>query len=94
MAVHRLSRLPAFLTRTEPGYPPDERLAGREARVLAEIYLNELGGVDEITIKRSQGALFDNAVIAAIRSSRFKPGYRGDRPVPTVIQIPYVFKMR
>jgi len=93
-AVHRLSRLPAFLTRTEPSYPPDERLAGREARVLAEIYLNEHGGVDEISIKRSQGALFDNAVTAAIRSSRFQPGYQGDKPVPTVIQIPYVFKMR
>jgi TonB family protein len=94
LAFHRLSRLPAFRVRSEPVYPKPERMTGSEARVLAEIYLDERGTVDEVTIKKSGGRLFDKAVIDAVRLSSFHPGYMGDKAVPTVIQIPYTFKLK
>jgi protein TonB len=94
LAFHRLTRLPAFRSRSEPLYPDSERMSGGEARVLAEIYLDEQGRVDDVTIKKSGGRLFDSAVIAAVRKSSFQPGYMGEKPVATVIQIPYLFKLK
>ena len=93
-AFHRLTRLPSFRTRAEPVYPNTERLTGIEARVLAEIYLDEHGAVDDVIIKKSGGTRFDKAVIDAARKSRFNPGYMGEKAVPTVIQIPYTFKLK
>jgi protein TonB len=93
-AFHRLTRLPSFRTRAEPVYPNTERMTGNEARVLAEIYLDEHGVVDDVTIKKSGGTRFDRAVIDAVRQSRFNPGYMGEKAVPTVIQIPYTFKLK
>ena len=91
---HRLTRLPIYKTRIEPVYPLSERIAGREVRVLVEIFLNVHGGVDAVTIKKSGGEVFDQAVIRAVRASSFEPGYAGEQPVPTLLQIPYVFKLR
>jgi TonB family protein len=93
-AFYRLTRIPSFRSRAEPVYPNTERMTGSEARVLAEIYLDEHGTVDEVTIKKSGGRLFDKAVIDAVRQSSFHPGYMGEKAVPSVIQIPYVFKLK
>lgn len=93
-AFHRLTRLPAFKAKTEPVYPNAERMSGSEARVLAEIYLDEQGAVDDVVIKKSGGRLFDRAVIDAARQSSFHPGYMGEKAVPCVIQIPYTFKLK
>lgn len=94
LAFHRLTKLPSFKSRSEPVYPNAERMTGSEARVLAEIYLDERGVVDDVTIKKSGGRLFDKAVIDAVRQSNFHPGYMGEKAVPTVIQIPYTFKLK
>lgn len=94
LAFYRLSRLPSFRLRSEPVYPGQERMTGSEARVLVQIYLDEHGAVDDVVIKKSGGKLFDTAVIDAVRQSSFHPGYMGDKAVPTVIQIPYTFKLK
>ena len=91
---HRLTRLPSFRLRADPVYPNTERMTGSEARVLAEIYLDERGAVDSVIIKKSGGKLFDKAVIDAARQSSFHPGFMGEKAVPCVIQIPYTFKLR
>jgi TonB family protein len=94
LAFHRLTRIPAFRVRAEPEYPDTERMTGNEARVVAEIYLDERGMVDEVIIKRSGGRYFDRTVLDAVRKSSFLPGYLGEKSVPTVIQIPYTFKLK
>ncbi len=94
LAFHRLTKLPTFKSRAEPVYPNSERMNGGEARVLAEIYLDERGAVDDVIIKKSGGKLFDKAVIDAARQSSFHPGYMGEKAVSTVIQIPYSFKLK
>lgn len=93
-AFYRLTKIPSLRSRAEPVYPNTERMTGNEARVQVEIYLDERGAVDDVTIKKSGGRLFDKAVIDAVRRSTFHPGYMGEKAVPTVIQIPYSFKLR
>lgn len=93
-AFYRLTKIPSLRSRAEPVYPNTERMTGNESRVLAEIYLDERGAVDDVTIKKSGGRLFDKAVIDAVRRSTFHPGYMGEKAVPTVIQIPYIFRLK
>jgi TonB family protein len=69
-------------------------MTGTEARVMTEIYLDERGVVDDVIIKKGGGRLFDKAVIEAVRQSSFHPGYMGDKAVPSVVQIPYAFKLK
>lgn len=91
--LHRLSVHPGFKKRITPAYPRSERSAGVEAAVLAEVYLDETGTVEKVTIRKSGGIPFDQAVVEAIKGSTFSPGYAGAQAVPTVLQIPFVFKL-
>ncbi len=91
---HKVSRVPNFKTQVKPVYPSSERTAGVEARVVAELYINEYGGVDDVKIVKSGGPLFDEAVLRAVRTSSFNPGYLEGWPVAVKVQIPYVFKLR
>ena len=90
----KVSRLPSFKVKVMPVYPPSERAAGTEARVVAQVFINRFGGIDNIEIIKSAGHLFDNAVIQAVKDSTFAPGYKDNEPVPVKVQIPYVFRLR
>jgi TonB family protein len=94
LAIHKLTRLPDFKSQVEPIYPDSERISGNEARVQVMIYLNEQGKVDIVEIKKSGGKLFDKAALDAARQSSFKPGYIGEKAVPSVILKPYMFKLK
>lgn len=94
MPQHRVTRVPIFKTQVKPVYPFSERAAGIEARVIAEVYINEYGGVDEVKIVKSAGSVFDESVIRAVKDSSFSPGYLEGRPVAVKVQIPFVFKLR
>ena len=91
---HAVSRVPYFKIQIKPVYPPSERAAGVEARVIVEVYINERGMVDKVKLVKSGGELFDQAVMRAVKDSSFEPGYLEGRPVPVRIQIPYAFKLR
>lgn len=92
--VHRTSRPPVFRTQVNPVYPASERNAGKESRVVAEVYINRNGGVDEVKLIKSGGAAFDEAVIRALKASSFEPGYMDGRQVAVRMQIPYAFRLR
>jgi len=94
LAAHRASKPPFFKTQAAPVYPYSERTAGVEARVIAEVYLNEYGGVDDVKIVKSAGSAFDEAVLKAVKDSTFSPGYLEGRPVAVKVQIPFAFKLR
>jgi protein TonB len=91
---HKLTRLPAFLSKVDPVYPEGERFTGRDARVVVEILLGPEGTVDSVKIIKSGGAVFDAAVRKALEESRFSPGLMDDRPVAVRVQIPFVFKLK
>lgn len=90
----RVSRVPSFKVQKKPVYPQSERTAGREARVVVEVFISEYGAVDRVTVIKSGGPLFDHAVVTAAKDSSFEPGYLDGKPVPVRVQIPYVFKLR
>jgi TonB family protein len=91
---HTVSRVPFFKVQKKPAYPPSERTAGVEARVIVEVYINERGMVDKVKLVKSGGPLFDQAVMTAAMNSSFEPGYVDGKPVPVRVQIPYAFKLR
>ena len=93
-SFHQVTRMPYFKAQVKPVYPSSERAAGVEARVIAEVYINAYGGVDNVKVIKSGGKLFDEAVIRAIQASSFNPGYREGKPVAVKTQIPFVFKLR
>lgn len=91
---HKVTRMPYFKSQVKPVYPSSERAAGTEARVVAEVYINVYGGVDEVRIIKSGGKSFDDAVIRATQASSFTPGYLDGKQVAVKVQIPFVFKLR
>jgi len=91
---HRVSVLPSFKVQINPVYPPSERAAGKETKVIVEVYINERGGVDHVEIVKSGGKLFDEAVISAIKKSSFTPAVMEGNLVAVRVKIPYTFKLK
>jgi len=91
---HRVSVLPSFKVQANPVYPPSERAAGKETKVIVEVYINEQGGVDRVEIVKSGGKLFDEAVISAVKNSSFTPAVMEGNLVAVRVKIPYTFKLK
>jgi len=92
--IYKLSALPQFVYRAPMLYPPEMRDLGLEATVKLEVFINRDGEVLEIKVIESGGAQFDQAAIAGIRSSRFKPGEVDGQSVPVRYRIPINFRLR
>jgi protein TonB len=90
---HKVSRMPSFKAQVAPVYPASERSLGNEARVIAEVYVNQYGGVDDVKIAKSGGRSFDEAVVRAVMASSFEPAYLEGAPVAVRVRIPYAFKL-
>lgn len=91
--LYKLTRMPELILRTSPAYPESERAAGREPNVLAEVFIDAMGRVLDVTIVKSGGAAFDQAVVDTLKSSRFTPGYIDEEPVAVRFQIPFRFRL-
>lgn len=89
----QLSNLPYLRNNIKPVYPRSALRSGRKARVVAEVFINEKGGVDDVRIAQSGGDEFDAAVIAALKQSQFEPGYMAGRAVAVRVRIPFNFKV-
>ncbi len=91
---HKVTRMPYFKNQVKPAYPPSERASGVEAKVIAEVYINQFGGVDAVKIIKSGGKYFDEAVLAAVKNSSFNPAFLEGKPVAAKVQIPFTFRLR
>ncbi len=90
----RLTRLPGIGNVMDmQNYPVAEKNRGREGTVIAEFTIDEKGAVRDIKIKKSAGALFDQAVIDHLNKTIFSPGYIGERPVAARIPVKFNFKL-
>lgn len=78
-----------------PRYPELLRSSGVEGQVIAEFIVDEHGRVEEGSLRfvRSDNALFEDAVRAAIRRTRFVPAEVGGRKVKQLVQMPFVFTL-
>lgn len=91
--TEQLSNLPYLRTNVKPAYPRTALRSGRKSRVVAEVYINEKGGVDDVRIAQSGGEDFDAAVIAALKQSQFEPGYMAGKAVAVKVRIPFNFRV-
>jgi protein TonB len=82
------------VTRIEADYPPEARRLHQQGAVLLGLYINERGSLDRVEIVMSSGhRLLDEAAIAAIQRSRFRPAYEGNVPIPSRAEITVTFRL-
>lgn len=92
--LSKLTRLPSFLNKIEPVYPRSEQRLGSQAYVLAEVTIDEKGMVQNVSIVKSAGIAFDNAVNEALVKSTFVPGYIDKQAVAVRVLVPIRFKLK
>jgi protein TonB len=78
-----------------PKYPEVLRVAGVEGHVIARFVVDEVGRVEERTIRfvRSDNPLFDEAVRAALGRMRFAPAEIAGKKVRQLVEMPFVFAL-
>jgi TonB family protein len=83
-------------TNPEPRYPTMLRSAGIQGSVFARFVVDTTGRVrmETVSIDASDHALFSEAVIEALRRSRYTPAELRGRKVPQLVVQPFVFVMR
>lgn len=82
-----------YLQRANPEYPSMYLKTGFQGRVLVEVTVGRDGNVEEKRVLRSDGELFTNAALDAIKKYRYKPGTFRGKPVQFKIVEMFVFKL-
>ncbi|BET26811.1 outer membrane transport energization protein TonB [Limnobacter thiooxidans] len=73
----------AHLNNPAPQYPPLSRRLGEQGRVMLDVYILPDGSVGEIKLNRTSGfPRLDNAALQAVKSWKYVPAKRGDKPIP------------
>lgn len=76
-------------------YPEIAQEAGIEGSVIVQAFIDKTGKVtDTVILKGIPNTGLDEAAMAAIRKTRFKPAKQRDRAVGVWISIPVNFKLR
>lgn len=86
-------RPPRPLKVSRPVYPAALRLNKTEGEALVEFVVDPTGLVRDSHVVRSTHPGFAELSVAAVRTWRFEPGYKGGRPVYTRMQIPIRFQL-
>lgn len=75
-------------------YPEIARRAGVQGRVFVKAYVDELGNVWKTELIKGIGAGCDEAALAAVKETKFKPGKQRGKPVKVQVSIPILFKIQ
>ena len=75
-------------------YPEIAKRAGIQGRVFILAYVDENGDVKKAEVIKGIGAGCDEAAVAAILETKFRPGKQRDRPVKVKVTIPIRFILR
>jgi TonB family protein len=80
----------APLAEVDPVAPA--RAGDRPGRVVARVLIDEAGKADRVLIEKSEPAgLFDDAVIAAFRKARYRPGSKNGIRVKSQMRVEVTF---
>jgi len=74
-------------------YPEIAKRAGVQGRVYVKAFVDENGTVKKAEVLKGIGAGCDEAAIAAVMKTRFKPGKQRGKPVRVQVSIPILFKL-
>jgi protein TonB len=76
-------------------YPEIAQEAGIEGTVVVQAFVSEFGIVTEcVILKGVPNTGLDEAAVAAIKKTKFKPAKQRDRNVGVYISIPVIFKLQ
>ena len=65
-----------------------------QGRVFVKAFVDENGNVNKVELIRGIGAGCDEAAIAAVEQTRFKPGKQRGKPVKVQVTVPVLFKLQ
>lgn len=88
------ARAPVLVSKVEPQYSDDARLAKYTGSVLLEIEIDENGMVQDPRTLRGLGLGLDEKAIEAVRQWQFKPGMIGGKPVPVAAHVEVTFQLK
>lgn len=75
-------------------YPEIARRAGVQGRVFVKAFVDEAGNVFKTQLIKGIGAGCDEAALAAVQQTKFKPGKQRGKPVKVQVSIPILFKIQ
>ena len=67
---------------------------GVEGYVVVEIDIDDRGNVVDTRIIKGAGFGFDQAVLSAIKKSKFIPAIKDGKPVPFRVKLPIKFELK
>ena len=85
---------PQYKIKVEPKYPEAASKAGKEGQVLLEATIDENGIPRDIVAKTDIGFGFEEAAIAALKKTTFRPATKGGNPISLQVEIPYSFTLK
>ena len=75
-------------------YPEIAKRAGVQGRVFIKAFVDETGTVKKAEVIKGIGAGCDEAAVAAVMQTHFKPGKQRGKAVKVQVSIPIVFKLQ
>lgn len=81
---------PRLVSAKEVSYP--EGILPEAREVLLELLIGKTGSVDAVTVVKSAGAAFDEAIVTAVRAFEFEPARVAETPVPALIRYRFVIE--
>lgn len=75
-------------------YPEIARRAGVQGRVFVKAFVDEAGNVFKTELIKGIGAGCDEAALAAVQQTKFKPGKQRGKAVKVQVSIPILFKIQ
>ena len=85
---------PQYKFRVEPEYPESAKKAGKEGEVLLQATIDEKGIPQNIVAITDIGFGFEEAAIAALKKTTFRPATKGGNPISLQVEIPYSFTLK
>ena len=75
-------------------YPSVAKKAGIEGKVYVLVFINESGDVDDVKVIKSLGGGCDEAVISAVKDSKFKPASNKGVATKVKLSLAFTFKLK
>lgn len=85
---------PTYLHKKLPVYPRFAQRIGKEGAVLLRLTLDDRGVLTKVEVMKKAGYGFDEAAVAAVHASSFRPALRNGRPVPCRALLPITFNLQ
>jgi len=85
---------PRYKIKIEPKYPETASKAGKEGQVILQATIDENGIPQDIVAITDIGFGFEEAAIAALKKTTFRPATKGGTPISLQVEIPYSFTLK